>query len=201
MQNQRKCGVCKQVGHTVTDCTNELAGSEVAVMMCQPLDAAIATARRMHSRYVSFALCHGFGVSTSGGRNKLIRCILQKFGVAVYVPPVAVHVHVPIHVPVAHKVMMKTLQTVITCRNERSKKTDAPITCGICFDDFKSSAIAKTGCGHDFCASCISEWAKQRGIKSFIRCPCCREEIDDISVGNKTELKKITSGLAPKLTA
>ena len=199
MQNQRKCGVCEQAGHTVANCTNALAGTEVANMMCQPLGAAIATARRMHSKYVQFALCHGFGVPTSGGRKKLIRCILQKFGVAVYVPPIAVHV--PVHVPVAPKVMMKTLQTVITCRNERSKKTDAPITCGICFDDFKSSVIAKTGCGHDFCSTCISAWASQRGIKSFIRCPCCREEIDDISVGTKTELKKITSGLAPKLTA
>jgi hypothetical protein len=200
MQNptQRKCSVCKIEGHTVSTCTNALAGEEVAIMMCQPtVELAVNMCRRMYLKYVPFALCHGFGVPASGGRVKLIQCVLQKFGVVSYVPPVHVPVyHAPVHV--AHKEMMKTLKTVVTCRNERSKKTDTPVACGICFEDFKPSAVAKTGCGHDFCATCISGWAGQRGIRSFIRCPCCRTEIDELSVGNKTELKKITSGLAPK---
>jgi hypothetical protein len=93
---------------------------------------------------------------------------------------------------------MKALKTVITSRNERSKKTDTLVACGICFDDFKPSHVVRTGCNHEFCATCISEWAKQRGIKSFIQCPCCRTEIDELSVGNKTELKKVAAGLKPK---
>ena len=127
MQNptQRKCSVCGIAGHTVLTCTNALAGVSVANMMCQPtVELAVNACRHMYSIYVPFALCHGFGVPSSGGRVKLIQCVLQKFGVVSYVPPVHVHA------PVAQKVMMKTLKTVITCRNERSKKTDTPITCG-----------------------------------------------------------------------
>ena len=94
--------------------------------------------------------------------------------------------------------VMKTLKTTITCRApHRSKKTDMLVSCGICFDDFKPTMLVKTGCGHDFCTGCISGWAKQRGIKSFIQCPCCRAEIDTLTVGTKTELKKMTTGLAP----
>ena len=117
------------------------------------------------------------------------RLFLQRYLRALNQPPHPFEV-------VANK--MKALKTVITSRDQRSKKTDAPITCGICFDDFKPSHIVRTGCEHEFCATCISTWAKQRGIKSFIQCPCCRAEIDELSVGNKTELKKVAAGLKPK---
>lgn len=90
---------------------------------------------------------------------------------------------------------MKTLKTVITCR---PSQPDAPdTTCGVCFDEFSPRLIVKTGCGHDFCADCMCGWAKQRGIKSFIQCPSCREEIDALTVGDQSELKKVRRGIAP----
>jgi len=94
---------------------------------------------------------------------------------------------------------MKALKTVITCRPKQKKTADAEtmVGCGICLDEFKPSLIVKTGCNHDFCTGCISSWAKERGIKSFIRCPCCRAEIDTLTVGTKAEAKKVSAGLAP----
>ena len=65
----------------------------------------------------------------------------------------------------------------------------------ICFDDLRGMNVVKTGCGHDFCVDCIIGWAKQRGIKSFIRCPCCRSEIDELSVGDEVEQVKLEAGL------
>ena len=96
--------------------------------------------------------------------------------------------------------VMKKLETVISCRPaQRSKKTDTLVSCGVCYDDFKPNQVVKTGCDHEFCTGCISNWAKQRGIKSFIQCPLCRAEIDTLTVGTKTELKKLATGLAPIL--
>jgi hypothetical protein len=99
------------------------------------------------------------------------------------------------YVPV-QKDVMKTLKTEVLCR-ARAKKTDPVVVCGICFDDFKSSLIVRAGCEHEFCAGCISKWAKERGIKTFIQCPCCRAEIDTLTVGTKAEMKKVKAGLAP----
>lgn len=230
MPSLKKCGVCGEAGHNVTTCSYALAGCELAEMMSQPFEVALDTCRRMYCKYVPFALYHGFGVPASGGRKKLLECVLRKFGFTpadnhlynhlLVVNRPAVTARVPIllgaarrlrrfltnamlnavarRLTVVPKEMMKPLQTVITCRTERAKKSDQLVACGICFDDFKPTVIAKTGCGHDFCIKCISAWARQRGIKSFIQCPCCRTEIDELTVGNKTELKKITTGLAPK---
>ena len=96
---------------------------------------------------------------------------------------------------------MKALKTVITCRPVQKKDpTRDPLpdmTCGICFDEFNPALIVQTGCGHDFCADCISGWARQRGVKSFVKCPCCREEINALTVGNKKVMKKVKAGLEP----
>jgi hypothetical protein len=91
----------------------------------------------------------------------------------------------------------KVLKTEVLCRpKEKKTKTEEPITCNVCFDELKPAQLVKTGCDHDFCADCIGSWAKQRGIKSFIQCPCCRTEIDTLTVPNKTVQKKVIKGLA-----
>jgi hypothetical protein len=92
--------------------------------------------------------------------------------------------------------VMKTLKTVVTCR-DISINQEEPVTCGICFDELHPTHVVKTGCDHDFCADCMTGWAKQRGIKSFIQCPCCRAEIDEMTVGDKSEQVKLEQGLAP----
>jgi hypothetical protein len=94
----------------------------------------------------------------------------------------------------------KVLKTEVVCR-PREKKAKAapdaePITCNVCFDELKPAQLVKTGCDHNFCADCIGSWAKQRGIKSFIQCPCCRTEIDTLTVPNKVVQKKVIKGLA-----
>jgi hypothetical protein len=92
--------------------------------------------------------------------------------------------------------VMKKLKTVVVCRDVNIKQEEA-VTCGICFDSLAPECVVKTGCDHDFCVDCISGWAKQRGIKSFISCPCCRSEIDTMSVGGVEEREKLEGGLCP----
>ena len=85
----------------------------------------------------------------------------------------------------------KVLKIVVTCREVPC----AGGSCGICFEEMIADNIVKTGCNHDFCVDCISSWAKQRGLKSFIQCPSCRTEINDMTVGNHSEQVKLEQGL------
>lgn len=122
--------------------------------------------------------------------NYLVHC-LEREGI-IYTPPVQPQPQPPV------ARIMRELKTVVLCRTAEEKKQQSPQeTCGICFDELKSNLVVKTGCRHNFCAGCISEWAKQRGLKSFIQCPCCRAEIDLLTVGNKTVQKRVKSGLVP----
>ena len=70
-------------------------------------------------------------------------------------------------------------------------------TCGICFDDLESKKILETGCGHVYCATCITGVAHQRGIKTFIPCPGCRADITEIKVYDAEEGKLVVDGLKP----
>ena len=355
----RKCGVCQLTGHTVRGCSDAGAGVALADLMSENnLERAKVLCRSMPTRYVSFALCHGFGVAVSGGRPKLLELIIAKFGpqpqVQAPVTPVPVPVTPPVQQPipatevqgvpmlmemlarelnknnelkvtleelshkhlrkdvtflpnhpgtcdmseydlvavrqnkikqVANKVItmillnidsarianphllidsyvnnllsdvaiirnyisnsaiqlhvklsvhaeryvvscinlqnserriqyftrrinqlhsaanripeqMKKLKTVITC--SYAPTNEEATTCGVCFDDVQATHVVRTGCNHDFCADCMIGWAKQRGIKSFIQCPCCRAEIDEMTVGDKIEQVKLEQGLAPQ---
>ena len=95
--------------------------------------------------------------------------------------------------------VMKVLKIVVKCRTEADEDAadDVALTCGVCFDDLTNGTAVRTGCGHNFCADCIGNWAKQRGIKSFIQCPCCRADIDKLTVADESEQVKVESGLAP----
>lgn len=339
----KKCGVCNVVGHNVRGCEDSRAASMLAELMSEPdMQQAVGLCRIMSMKHVSFALCHGFKVAVSGGRNKLIEQITNKFS-SQSLQPVAraslfrseramshaeleamsientnlynvlwnklndvresddlmsnlvsffeghefyervsedrghrasiqvanqilckissqylheramvlnldanhyfnvrvsarawlesevvsialkdhllfttigikyivdvirmqnckrerLYLNRAMYVPApVEKEVMKVLKTDVSCR-ARAKKTDPVVVCGICFDDFKASLSVRTGCEHEFCAGCISKWAKKRGIKTFIQCPCCRAEIDTLTVGTKAEMKKVKAGLAP----
>ena len=69
--------------------------------------------------------------------------------------------------------------------------------CSVCFEELSREKMVKTGCNHVFCSECVAGVAKTRGIKSFIRCPCCRADIDQLTVGCHEEHAEIIKGLAP----
>lgn len=381
--NNRRCGVCRVVGHTVRECDDVGAGVAVAELMSiRDVVEAVGFCARLPSRYVSFALCHVFGVSVSGGRPRLISLVRARLDVvpdavvvsdaepdvvsdadpevvsdaavvaepavvaevvsdanAVEVVPVAnavavaedaaflysmladetrrfqelitsltafrarnlredvillpgnasrsasmsdaelhseierlvvkvitrlienfasvrasgavdvdQHTHIcncVENMPFMNAVMnnvsseghmilsarakqyimthimikicirrynvirdamlkchvpdvMKALKIVVKCRMYEEEEADEVVlTCGVCFDDLTKGTAVRTGCGHNFCSDCICNWAKQRGIKSFIQCPCCRTEIDKLTVAGESEQVKVESGLAP----
>ena len=97
---------------------------------------------------------------------------------------------------------MKALKTVITCcpivapLDDEDAPKPPPDTCSVCFDNLTPSRVVRTGCDHTFCSDCIGDWAKERGMKSFIQCPCCRAEIDNITVYDPEERLKVERGLA-----
>ena len=99
---------------------------------------------------------------------------------------------------------MKALKTVITCcpivapLDVEDAPKPPPDTCSVCFDNLVPSRVVRTGCDHTFCSDCIGDWAKERGMKSFIQCPCCRAEIDNITVYDPEERLKVEQGLAAK---
>lgn len=70
--------------------------------------------------------------------------------------------------------------------------------CNVCLnEDLSSDELILTGCNHTFCAECITGVAHTRGIKSFITCPCCRDEISLLHVPNNNQFTLIEKGLAP----
>jgi hypothetical protein len=56
--------------------------------------------------------------------------------------------------------------------------------CGICSDEFTKESLPTLGCHHTLCAECITGQIKAR-TKSCIKCPYCREEVTQISVGDE----------------
>ena len=91
---------------------------------------------------------------------------------------------------------MVQVNALVSCRPTPDQ--EEPITCGVCSDeDIVPAQAVKTGCGHEFCVDCIMEWAKQRGTKAFIKCPCCKAVIDTLTVGDEAEQVKVKAGLAP----
>ena len=56
--------------------------------------------------------------------------------------------------------------------------------CGICSDDFTKETLPTLGCNHTLCAECITGQIKAR-TKSCIKCPYCRKEVTQISVGDQ----------------
>jgi len=69
--------------------------------------------------------------------------------------------------------------------------------CAICFDDLPALKTVITGCKHVFCSGCLGRFAQTRGIKSFIKCPCCRSEIAKLTVSCSAEYVAVIAGLAP----
>jgi hypothetical protein len=74
---------------------------------------------------------------------------------------------------------------------------DGPPTCSICFDDLDVADVVMTQCGHTFCAGCVGGHAAQRGIRSFIRCPCCRADIVELAVSCPWTRDEVKAGLEP----
>jgi len=56
--------------------------------------------------------------------------------------------------------------------------------CGICSDEFTKETLPTLGCSHTLCAECITGQIKAR-TKSCIKCPYCREEVTQISIGDE----------------
>lgn len=107
--------------------------------------------------------------------------------------------------PVVHKMPMKPLniRVVLVVEDdveevveEGAPKKELPV-CGICFDDLLAHKAVITGCNHTFCSDCIGKFARTRGIKSFINCPCCRREVDELMVTSQVERVAVIAGLAP----
>jgi hypothetical protein len=56
--------------------------------------------------------------------------------------------------------------------------------CGICSDEFTKETLPTLGCSHTLCVECITGQIKAR-TKSCIKCPYCREEVTQISIGDE----------------
>ena len=74
---------------------------------------------------------------------------------------------------------------------------DGTPTCSICFDGLDVADVVMTQCGHTFCAGCVGGHAAQRGIRSFIRCPCCRADIEELAVSCPWTRDAVKAGLEP----
>ena len=74
---------------------------------------------------------------------------------------------------------------------------DGTPQCSICFDDLDVADVVMTQCGHTFCAGCVGGHAAQRGIRSFIRCPCCRADIVELAVSCEWTRDAVQAGLEP----
>jgi len=70
--------------------------------------------------------------------------------------------------------------------------------CGICSDEFTRETIPTLGCNHTLCDECITGQIKAR-TKSCIKCPYCREEVNQISVEDNEIRNKIATLVAAEI--
>lgn len=88
---------------------------------------------------------------------------------------------------------VKPLTIEVKIRDEMQAQV---ITCNVCYEDMQmNETVVITGCNHEFCSGCISGFARTRGNKSFIRCACCRADIETLTVANKTEYDAVMTGI------
>jgi hypothetical protein len=87
---------------------------------------------------------------------------------------------------VPHKPQFTAVQLI---RADASEAED--YCCGICSDEFTKETLPTLGCQHTLCADCITGQIKAR-TKSFIKCPYCREEVKQISVGDEEVRNHLT---------
>lgn len=90
---------------------------------------------------------------------------------------------------VPHKPQFTAVQLI---RADASEAED--YCCGICSDEFTKETLPTLGCNHNLCAVCITGQIKAR-TKSFIKCPYCREEVKQISVGDEEVRNQLTHAL------
>jgi len=90
---------------------------------------------------------------------------------------------------VPHKPQFTAVQLI---RADASEAED--YCCGICSDEFTKKTLPTLGCNHNLCAMCITGQIKAR-TKSFIKCPYCREEVKQISVGDEEVRNQLTHAL------
>lgn len=91
---------------------------------------------------------------------------------------------------------MKPLNVSVTVCANMNIALDSK--CSVCWeDDIKVDQLVSTGCNHVFCIECIKGVAHTRDIKSFIKCPCCRDEISVLRVPDNATLDEINNALAP----
>jgi hypothetical protein len=90
---------------------------------------------------------------------------------------------------VPHKPQFTAVQLI---RADASEAED--YCCGICSDEFTKETLPTLGCQHTLCADCITGQIKAR-TKSFIKCPYCREEVKQISVGDEEVRNHLTHAL------
>jgi len=91
-----------------------------------------------------------------------------------------------------HQQTMKVLQIAVKIVGNKVESQ-----CNICFDDMGAEDVVKTQCEHTFCAGCVGGHAAQRGIRSFIRCPCCRADIVELTVACETSRAAVAEALKP----
>lgn len=63
--------------------------------------------------------------------------------------------------------------------------------CPICFENILPETRAKIGCNHSFCINCIKEYIVFSEDKKTLTCPCCRRNITNMNLLNKTEMTNI----------
>jgi len=73
-------------------------------------------------------------------------------------------------------------------QNQNQTQNQEETDCAICYED--NCKTVQLGCGHKFCVNCICEVAKAR-TKSFILCALCRDEINEIKVGDEASKKQL----------
>jgi len=88
----------------------------------------------------------------------------------------------PIHRPQVFVPYIPKFAAIQLVHNDASEAED--YCCGICSDEFTKESLPTLGCHHTLCAECITGQIKAR-TKSCIKCPYCREEVTQISVGDK----------------
>lgn len=124
-----------------------------------------------------------FFTSIYGEHRRINDITLAGLRVQGLLPPAQPQMFLP------HKPRFATIQLVDVIAAEAED-----YYCGVCSDEFTKETLPTLNCHHTLCAECITGQIKAR-TKSYIKCPYCREEVKQISVGNVEVRNQLTHAL------
>jgi predicted DNA-binding protein YlxM (UPF0122 family) len=192
----RKCGYCRQVGHYVTDCTNNEVVThvrELEVLVNNATTTPVTIRQWMENkseRLIKVILCkmHLVRFTATMTLQEFENCILEHIAevnagrqalqnIINNVNEIVTGYQGELQLPQLSFTDTEVYNKLSITTSEVTNNSE-DIICPICYEAIEQKNICKTDCNHEFCKDCIHKSLRDNIIiKNESACPLCRNKI------------------------